>query len=229
MLITTISAIRFPHAPAGTSILRMPVDPHLFGVFLIAAWVLILSPGPDMLFIVGQALAGGARSGWAATGGVFVGAMVHITLAASGVAALIVASPALFDALRLAGAAYLVWLGLRALRSALRNETGLRPAAPAQAAFRDGLATNLTNPKVILFFMAFLPQFIDPSRSPVWLQMLLLGPLVPLMSLPVFALLIAGASRAAARLSRVGRWVDAAAGVIFLGLGARLLVAGRPG
>ena len=207
----------------------MPVDPHLFGAFMIAAWVLILSPGPDMLFILGQALAGGARRGWAATGGVFVGAMVHIALAASGAAALILASPALFDALRIAGAAYLAWLGVKAIRAAWRNDAGLRPAAAARAAFREGLATNLTNPKVILFFMAFLPQFIDPSRSPVWVQMLLLGPLVPLMALPVFALLIAGASGAAARLARVGRWLDAAAGAIFLGLGARLLLGGRPG
>lgn len=206
----------------------MPVDPHLFGAFLIAAWVLILTPGPDMLFVVGQSLAGGVRRGWAATGGIFVGAMVHIGLAASGVAALIAASPALFDAMRIAGAMYLAWLGVTALRAAWRGDTHFRPAAPARQAFRDGLVTNLTNPKVILFFMAFLPQFVDPGRSPVWAQMLLLGPLVPLMALPVFGVLITGAARAASRMARYARWADAAAGAIFIGLGARLLIGGRP-
>jgi len=208
----------------------MPIDPHLLAAFLAAAWVLILTPGPDMLFIVGQALAGGARRGWAATAGVFAGALVHIVLAASGVAALIAAAPALFDALRVAGALYLLWLGIGAVRSAWRGGgPALRPAAPARAAFRDGLATNLTNPKVILFFMAFLPQFVDPARSPAWVQMLLLGPLVPLMALPVFGVLIAGASGAARHIARAARWTEAAAGVIFLALGLRLLFAGRPG
>jgi len=206
----------------------MPLDTHLFLAFLVAAWVLILTPGPDMLFVIGQTLAGGARRGWAAMFGITTGAMVHIALAASGVAALLAASPALFDALRLAGAAYLLWLAYGALRSAWRGGGRLQPAAPARAAFRDGLVTNLTNPKVILFFLAFLPQFVDAGRAPAWLQMAILGPLVPLMAMPVFALLIAGADRAATRLSRMARWLDGVAGVLFLALGLRLLVGGRP-
>jgi threonine/homoserine/homoserine lactone efflux protein len=90
------------------------------------------------------------------------------------------------------------------------------------------LVTNLTNPKVILFFLAFLPQFVDPARAPAWLQMLLLGPLVPLMGVPAYGVLIAGADRAAARLSRSARWLDGLAGLLFLGLGLRLLLGGRP-
>jgi threonine/homoserine/homoserine lactone efflux protein len=206
----------------------MPLDPHLFLAFLVAAWVLILTPGPDMLFVIGQTLAGGARSGWAAMFGIVTGAMVHIALAASGVAALLAASPALFDALRIAGAAYLLWLAYGTLRAAWRGGARLQPSAPARAAYRDGLVTNLTNPKVILFFLAFLPQFVDPGRAPAWVQMAILGPLVPLMSLPAYGLLIAGADRAAARLSRVARWLDGVAGLLFLGLGLRLLVGGRP-
>ncbi|MGK7865965.1 LysE family translocator [Falsiroseomonas sp. E2-1-a20] len=207
----------------------MPIDPQLFAAFLIAAWVLILTPGPDMLFVVGQTLAGGARRGWAAMLGILSGAMVHVALAASGAAALIAASPMLFDALRLAGATYLIWLGAGALRAAWRGGGGLVPAAPARRAFRDGFLTNLTNPKVILFFLAFLPQFVDPARGAVWLQMAILGPLVPLMSLPAYGLLIAGAGRAAARLSAHARWLEAVAGTLFLGLGLRLLAGGRPG
>jgi threonine/homoserine/homoserine lactone efflux protein len=207
----------------------MPLDPQLFLAFLIAAWVLILTPGPDMLFVIGQTLSGGAARGWAALLGIGTGAMVHVTLAVSGIAALLAASPGLFDALRIAGGLYLLWLAFGALRSAWRgNAAALRPAAPASSAFRDGLVTNLTNPKVVLFFLAFLPQFVDPDRAPAWLQMALLGPLVPLMSLPLYGLLIAGADRAAARLSAFSRWLDGLAGLLFLGLGLRLLVAGRP-
>jgi threonine/homoserine/homoserine lactone efflux protein len=206
----------------------MPLDPQLFLAFLIAAWVLILTPGPDMLFVIGQTLAGGAGRGWAALFGIVTGAMVHIALAVSGVAALIAASPALFEALRLAGALYLLWLAQGALRAAWRGGARLQPASPARAAFRDGLVTNLTNPKVILFFLAFLPQFVDPARGPAWLQMALLGPLVPIMGLPAYGLLIAGADRAAARLSAASRWLDGLAGLLFLGLGLRLLVGGRP-
>jgi threonine/homoserine/homoserine lactone efflux protein len=206
----------------------MPIDPNLFPAFLLAAWVLILTPGPDMLFVIGQTLAGGTRRGWAAMLGILSGAMVHVALAASGAAALIAASPMLFEALRLAGAAYLIWLGVGALRAAWRGGGRLVPAAPVRRAFRDGFLTNLTNPKVILFFLAFLPQFVDPARGAVWLQMAILGPLVPLMSLPAYGLLIAGAGRAAARLSAHARWLEALAGTLFLGLGLRLLAGGRP-
>jgi threonine/homoserine/homoserine lactone efflux protein len=206
----------------------MPIDPQLFATFLVAAWVLILTPGPDMLFVIGQTLAGGTRRGWAAMFGIVCGAMLHVALAASGAAALIAASPTLFEALRLLGAAYLIWLGIGALRAAWRGGGRLVPAAPARRAFRDGFLTNLTNPKVILFFLAFLPQFVDPARGAVWLQMAILGPLVPLMSLPAYGLLIAGAGRAAARLSAHARWLEALAGTLFLGLGLRLLAGGRP-
>jgi threonine/homoserine/homoserine lactone efflux protein len=206
----------------------MPIDPQLFLAFLVAAWVLILTPGPDMLFVIGQTLAGGAQRGWAAMLGIVTGAMVHVALAVSGVAALIATSPALFEALRITGALYLLWLAFGALRAAWRGGARLEPAAPARAAYREGLLTNLTNPKVILFFLAFLPQFVDPARSPAWLQMALMGPLVPLMSLPAYGLLIAGAGRAAARLSRLSRWLDAVAGLLFLGLGLRLLLGQRP-
>ncbi len=206
----------------------MPLDPQLFAAFLVAAWVLIATPGPDMLFVIGQTLSGGARRGWAALTGVVCGALVHVALAVSGVAALIAASPALFDALRIAGALYLLWLAQGALRAAWRGGAVLRPARPARAAFRDGLITNLTNPKVVLFFLAFLPQFVDPSRGPAWVQMALLGPLVPIMGMPAYGLLIAGADRAAARLSAASRWLDGVAGLLFLALGLRLLLVGRP-
>ncbi|WP_246514083.1 LysE family translocator [Neoroseomonas soli] len=211
----------------------MPVDPNLLAGYLLACVVLVLTPGPDMAFVLGQTLSGAARRGWAATCGILTGAAVHILAAAAGVAALAAAHPGLFTALRITGAAYLLWLGFHAIRAALRGEGGLgdggAPSVSLGAAYRQGFLTNLLNPKVGLFFLAFVPVFVDPSRSPAWVQMLILGPLLPLMSIPFFAVLIAGAGRIAQRLraSSAGRWLDGAAGTLFLGLGVRLL-AGAP-
>lgn len=211
----------------------MPIDPNLLVGYLLASLVLVLTPGPDMAFVLAQTISGGARRGWAATMGVFTGAAVHILAAAAGVAALVAANPALFTALRVIGALYLLWLGFHAIRAALRGQGGLgdggAPTTSLAAAWRQGFVTNLLNPKVGLFFLAFVPLFVDPARSAPWVQMLILGPLLPLMSIPFFAVLIAGASRIAARLraSSAGRWLDGAAGTLFVGLGVRLL-AGAP-
>jgi len=214
----------------------MPLDPHLFVAYLAAAWVLILIPGPDTMFVLGQTLAGGRRRGWMATAGIVSGAGMHILATVTGLAALLAAAPGVFEAVRLAGAAYLAWLGIGALRAAWRGEGGgaMRPAAPARRAFLQGMLTNLLNPKVALFYLAFLPQFVAPDRAPAWVQMLLLGPLLPLMALPFFALVIETADRAASRLARAGsgaagRWLNAAAGTIFLGLAAVPLAAGSGG
>ncbi|HWT07629.1 MAG TPA: LysE family translocator [Roseomonas sp.] len=211
----------------------MPVDPNLLAGYLLACVVLVLTPGPDMAFVLAQTISGGARRGWAATIGVFTGATVHILAAAAGVAALVAANPVLFTALRVIGALYLLWLGVQAIRAALRGQGGLgdggAPATSLFAAWRQGFLTNLLNPKVGLFFLAFVPLFVDPARSAPWVQMLILGPLLPAISIPFFAVLIAGASRIAHRLraSAAGRWLDGAAGTLFLGLGVRLL-AGAP-
>ncbi len=205
----------------------MPLDPALLLTYLAACVVLILTPCPDLMFVLGQTLAGGARRGWAAVLGICCGALGHVLLAALGVAALVAAEPALFTALRLAGAGYLVWLGIGALRDACRDGATPRPAAPARHVVLQGMLTNLLNPKVALFFLAFLPQFVAPDRAPPAVQMLLLGAMLPLLALPVFALVIAGAGRAAERLgrsTRAGRWLNGIAGVIFLGIGARLLL-----
>lgn len=211
----------------------MPIDPGLLVGYLLASLVLVLTPGPDMAFVLAQTISGGARRGWAATMGVFTGAAVHILAAAAGVAALVAANPMLFTALRVIGALYLLWLGFHAIRAALRGQGGLgdggAPTTSLAAAWRQGFVTNLLNPKVGLFFLAFVPLFVDPARSAPWVQMLILGPLLPLMSVPFFAVLIAGASRIAERLraSSAGRWLDGAAGTLFVGLGVRLL-AGAP-
>jgi threonine/homoserine/homoserine lactone efflux protein len=206
----------------------MPIDPGLLAAYLVACAVMVVVPGPDTAFVLGQTLARGRRAGWAATLGIYAGASVHIALAAAGVSAVVAASPALFDALRLAGAGYLLWLGIGALRAAFgRASMGLRAAPPARRAFLHGMLTNLLNPKVTMFFLAFLPQFVDPARGPVWLQMLLLGPLLPLLSVPFFAVVIAAAERVAARVAAGAgaRWLNGATGALFVGLAARLALA----
>ena len=206
----------------------MPVDPALLLACILASLAVAIAPGPDMMFVLGQTLAGGRRRGWAAAMGIYCGAAVHVLLAALGVAALLAAEPALFTALRLAGGAYLIWLGLQSLRAAW---AGAAVGAPSPVAVRrvllQGALTNLTNPKVALFFLAFLPQFVAPDRAPAWLQMLLLGPLLPLFALPFFGALIAAAGRAASVLAKARRWLDAAAGAVFVGLGVRVLLAPR--
>jgi threonine/homoserine/homoserine lactone efflux protein len=216
-------------SPQGQD-LAMPIDPTLLLACVLASIVVALAPGPDMMFVLGQTLAGGTRRGWAAALGIYCGATVHILLASLGVAALLAAEPALFTTLRLAGGAYLLWLGIQSLRAAW---AGAPVGAPSGKAVRrvllQGALTNLTNPKVALFFLAFLPQFVStaPGRAPEWAQMLILGPVLPLVSVPVFAVIIAGAAKAAGMLSRsagAARWLNGVAGAIFIGLGTRLMV-----
>jgi threonine/homoserine/homoserine lactone efflux protein len=207
----------------------MPLDPNLLLAFLLACVVLIVTPGPDMAFVLGQTLGGGRRRGWAATAGIYTGVLGHVALAVLGVSALLTTAPGLFRAIQLAGAAYLLWLGFGAVRAALRPGPAGAAAQPVppRAALRQGIITNLLNPKVGLFFLAFLPQFVDPGRAPAWLQMLLLGVMLPLLALPFYALLIAAASRIARGLGAAQRWLDGASGTIFLLLGLRLLLGGR--
>ena len=210
--------------------------------FFAASLLLGIAPGPDNIFVLTQSAVYGAGAGMVTTLGLVTGLCVHTTAVALGVAAILAAEPMLFALLRLAGAAYLVWLGLGALRAAWRGEAGIAPAAPSAGAaprfqgghlrgqgriVLQGMLTNLLNPKVALFFLAFLPQFVAPGLAPAWLQMLLLGPLLPLLAVPLFAVLIAGAGRAVSRLNRSARatrWLNGLAGTIFLGLGLRLLL-----
>ncbi len=209
--------------------MTLPVDPTLLLAWLGAVIVLCATPGPDFAFILGQTLRGGRRMGWAAVAGVCCGVLVHVALSAAGVAALVAAEPALFTALRIGGALYLLWIGAAALRDAWRGAPALAPAATdartLRAAFLQGLATNLTNPKVVLFFLAILPQFVAPDRAPAWVQMVLLGPILPLVAQPFYWAVIEAGTRLAARLDGAARWLNAAAGAIFVALGARLLVA----
>lgn len=149
------------------------IDPLLFWAFVPAALALNLVPGADMMFCLGQGLRGGARPAWAASVGITLGSMIHITAAGLGLGALVSAFPVLFGAVRLLGAGYLLWLAWKTWSTPLDASLPGRSGQTSRA-FRDGMLVNLSNPKVILFILAFVPQFVDPSL-PVFPQFLILG------------------------------------------------------
>ncbi|QFZ81811.1 LysE family translocator [Variovorax paradoxus] len=202
-------------------------------LFLLAVLALFLSPGPNMAFVMSHGVAHGPRGGFAAAVGISAADLVHTLFAATGVTALVAAWPPAFDVLRYAGALYLVWLAVQALRS---GGGGFRPGAQAQPAgfgriVRMALLNNLVNPKALLFFMVFLPQFVDPSHGSVPLQLVQLGVVLSLAAL-AFNTLLGACS------GQVGRWLEQRPGAekfqrgllaaVMLGLAVRLLFLDRP-
>lgn len=215
----------------------MPLDPHLLQLYLAAAVVLVLAPGPDTLLVLSRGLTEGRRAALVATAGITLGNVVQAVLAALGVSALIAASPVLFDTLRYAGAAYLAWIGGRALwavANARRRGAAAPPEAPPPAPMRrvlvNALLTNLLNPKVILFYLAFVPQFVAPERGMVAVQILLLGLILGglgCLYMVGIAVLSAGAARRMLTSPALRTVLDGAAGVLFLGFALRLLLTER--
>jgi threonine/homoserine/homoserine lactone efflux protein len=199
-------------------------------LFMTAALALNVTPGPDMLYVATRSSSEGRTAGVVSALGIAAGTLVHIAALALGLSALLAAVPMAYDVVRYAGAAYLLYLGGRALlRPAAVGGSGeLRPASLA-AVFRQGMVTNVLNPKVALFFLAFLPQFVDPARGSTVLQIVLLGLLFNTSGTVVNVLVALGASRAGAwlRRGRGGQALQRATGVMFVALGLRLALAGR--
>ena len=148
------------------------IDPIVLLAFLPAGLALNLTPGADMMFCLAQGAQGGSRPAWAASAGISTGSMVHVTIAGLGLGALVAQYPLAFDIIRWIGVAYLLWLAWRALTTSITTSDA--PEVRAIRAFRDGFVVNMTNPKVILFILAFVPQFVDPTK-PVLLQFWLFG------------------------------------------------------
>ncbi len=200
------------------------------GLFIVAGLVLNITPGPDTLLIVSRSSAGGWRSGAAAALGIGAGCLVHTLAAAIGVSALIAASADAFAAIKWLGAAYLLYLGVRLLF--LRSSAGGEPSptrdTAARSSFVQGLLTNVLNPKVALFFLAFLPQFVDPGASDKAVPLVWLGLIFNANGL-LWNLLVAWlAARSLQRFSRATaarRWFDRALGALFVALAARLAAA----
>jgi threonine/homoserine/homoserine lactone efflux protein len=198
------------------------IDPLTLLTFIPAALALNLTPGADMLFCLGQGLRGGPRAALAADAGIALGCMVHVGVAGLGLGALVDQNPAAFDAIRWAGVGYLLWLAIQTLRHP-PGAGGLPRVSPARA-FRQGLVVNLLNPKVILFVLALLPQFIDPS-APVLPQFLILGGVIATGGLIVNGAVGVFAGSLGARITRsprIGVWLSRASAAIFVALAARL-------
>lgn len=205
--------------------MTLPVEPAMLLAFLPVSLLLNVTPGPDMLFCLGQGLRAGPRPALAAALGIGLGGMVHVLLAGLGLAALVAAWPGLFDAIRWAGVAYLVWVGVRTLGTPLENAPA-RPIRPGRA-FADGMAVNLLNPKVALFVLALVPQFVDPAGAPVLAQFLLLGAVISVGGIVVngaVGLSAGGIGRRLARSPAAERALRWATGALFLGLAVRLAV-----
>lgn len=154
----------------------MIVDPWVLLTFIPAALALNFTPGADMLFCLAQGMRGGARPAIAASAGISLGSFVHVSIAGLGLGAAIAALPWLFDVIRWVGVAYLVWLAIKTLRSPIGGADV--PAIIPRKAFQEGLWVNLTNPKVIFFILAFVPQFVDPLRGSVLGQFLIFGSVI---------------------------------------------------
>lgn len=200
------------------------------GAFVLVSLAVIVVPGVDMALVTRQVLLHGRRAGVVTVAGLVGGGVLHTTFAVAGLSALLAASTTAFTVLRYVGAGYLLYLGVTALWAARRPaapSAGDLPAAPAQLrrAFRTALLTNLTNPKVIVFFLTFLPQFVDPGR-PIGPQTALLSVAFMVMAtawlLGYVALL--GRLRGALQRPSVRRRIEQASGVVLVGMGARLVL-----
>jgi threonine/homoserine/homoserine lactone efflux protein len=200
-------------------------------LFLLAASVIALSPGPGIFYVAARTLADGRGAGLTSTLGTAVGGLVHVAAGAIGVSALIMASAEAFAFLKVVGAIYLVWLGIKAVREA-RFAVGATPGGVGvDRAFRDGVMVEALNPKTAAFFLAFLPQFVDPAAGPVWLQFFVLGLVSVALNTAVDVVVVVTAARARsmalARPSLLRR-LRTGAGIAIAGLGLSLLFARRP-
>lgn len=198
--------------------------PDILLAFLVTAAIFAWMPGPAMLYAAARTVAGGKRAGLLASLGIHLGGYVHVFAAAAGLSVLFHAVPPLYLAVKLAGAAYLVWLGITMAFGT--GGTGTAPAAAPAAAFRQSVLVEVLNPKTAIFFLSFLPQFVDPSGAlPVWVQLLILGVVVNVMfsSADLVAVLFASALLGRLQSSaRLQTWMRRAGGTVLVALGVRL-------
>jgi len=198
---------------------------HDLWIFVASGIVVNITPGPDTLYIVGRSISQGRRAGVLSVLGISSGILIHTLAASIGLSALLAQSATAFAAVRSAGAAYLIYLGVKLLiaRDEQTAATTQSPAAGSWAIYRQGFFTNLLNPKVALFFLAFLPQFVDahsPSRTAGFLVlglMFVLSGTIWCLGLAWFA---AAASKRLRERRASGRWLNRVSGVVFIGLGA---------
>ncbi len=196
-------------------------------LFSLAALALLAIPGPSVLYIVTQSAERGRRVGLAAVAGVHLGSLVHVAAATAGLSALVVASSLAFNAVKYGGAAYLVYLGVRKLLERDRAEDVETEPEPLRQALVRGIVVNVLNPKTALFFLAFLPQFIDADRGGVWSQALVLGFVFVGLGLISDSLYALAAGTVGGLIRRRRKLVRYGSGVVYITLGAAAALAKR--
>jgi threonine/homoserine/homoserine lactone efflux protein len=209
------------------------MDVSHFALFLAAASIIAVTPGPGIMYVAAQTLAGGRASGIAASLGTWIGGFVHVVAGALGVSALVLASAEAFAAFKLVGAAYLVWLGYKTWRSAGAplEVTEVVEVTSVRRAFRDGIVVEAFNPKSAAFFLAFLPQFVSPADGDVALQFAVLGLITVTLNTAVDILVTVFAARMRAGVIArpvLVRRIRQASASVFVALGVSLALSRRP-
>ena len=212
------------------------LNPEFFATYLVAACIVIAAPGPDSMNTLAIGMSRGPREAMAYALGVGIGCLTHTLWAVLGISAIVAASETLFGLVKWIGVAYLFWLGVQSLRerrafhAATEGDCAARAPTGASTRVLQGALTNALNPKVMLFFMAFLPQFTDPRLGAVGAQMLVMGLAFALITTIAYALLGAGAGRVSERLLRrpsIAQRLNRATGVLFIALALRLMLVER--
>ena len=196
-------------------------------LFALASIALLLIPGPAVLYIVTQSAEQGRSAGLASVAGIHIGTLVHIVAAAAGLSAVILASAVAFSVVKFAGAAYLVYLGVRKLLERPWADEAEPRRAPLRRVFARGTVVNVLNPKTALFFLAFLPQFVDPERGAVWSQVVLLGLVFVALGLVSDSLYALAGDAVGSLLRRRATAMRRISGSIYVGLGALAALARR--
>jgi threonine/homoserine/homoserine lactone efflux protein len=220
--------VRIAIAAAGPPMSLMPAATWL--LFCGACVALAITPGPNMLLLVSRTLAQGRRAGLLTLAGTQTGLSFHIAAVAFGLAALLAAVPLAYDAIRIAGALYLAWLAVQTWRERDTADAAARPSIPAARLYRDGVLSSVLNPKIALFELALLPQFVDPSRGSVLAQTLILGVSQFVVVFPFDLGCVLAASRVRRVFERHGRftrWSRRALAGVFAALALRLALDAR--
>lgn len=208
---------------------EMILDPSLTAAYILLAVALAFSPGPDVMFVLANGMSHGAKGAVASALGIGAGSLLHAILAAIGVSTIFAASPVAFEIMKIAGAVYLAWLGSLAIWSFLKDGNSRKLIQKAQevSVWRvslRGFMTNILNPKVMVFYLALLPQFVRVELGHAGLQVFLLGCIHNLIGLTFLILVGLAAGKASNWIlgTGLGRWLDGIAGLFFIGLAARL-------
>lgn len=206
------------------------IETSTFLIFLAAALAIAVSPGPGIFYVAARTLAGGRSEGLASSFGTGLGGLVHVVAGAIGISAIVMASAEAFTVLKIVGAAYLLWLGVKTIREAGHVAPGDATRTGTRRAFRDGIVVEALNPKTAAFFLAFIPQFIDPGQG-VAAQFALLGVITVVLNTLVDVIVTysaAGARAGLAQRPQLIRRLRQGSGLVMCGLGATLLLARRP-